>query len=88
MSADTTYTIDFEPIGDHLRVTIPELGFVLETAPGETRRDDPERVALAAISRNEHQQHQAAKAGERELKVLDVHHDNSLVVPQHMHIIR
>ena len=61
MSTDKTLTIDIEPIGDHLRVTIPELGIVLETAPGETRRDDAERVALAAISRYEHQQYQAAK---------------------------
>jgi len=60
MSTDTTYTIDIESVGDHLRVTIPELGIVLETAPGETGRDDAERVALAAISRYEHQQYKAS----------------------------
>jgi hypothetical protein len=38
------------PAGDHLQVTIPELGITVETAPGEIKRDDAERVALAAIS--------------------------------------
>lgn len=62
MSSNPTYTIDFEPAGDHLKVTIPELGIVLETAPGETTLADAERVALAAISRYEHQKFEAAQA--------------------------
>jgi hypothetical protein len=57
----TTYTIDFQPVGDHLQVSIPEIGVTVETAPGETRREDAERVGLAAISRYEHQQYQAAR---------------------------
>ncbi len=46
-----TYTIDVVPIGDHLQVTIPELGIVLETAPGKIKRDDATAVALPAISK-------------------------------------
>jgi hypothetical protein len=53
-----TYTIDVVPIGDHLQVTIPELGIVLETAPGKIKRDDATEVALSAISKwlHEHEQ--------------------------------
>ena len=58
----TTYTIDFQPVGDHLQVSIPEIGVTVSTAPGETRREDAERVALAAISKYEHQQYEAAQA--------------------------
>jgi hypothetical protein len=50
MSNNPTYTIQISPDGDHLQVTIPELGITVETAPGEIKRDDAERVALAAIS--------------------------------------
>ncbi len=60
MKNNPVYTIDFEPVGDHLKVTIPEIGVVLETGPGETRREDVERIAMAAISRYEHQQYKAA----------------------------
>ena len=56
----TNYTIDFAPVGDHLQVTIPEIGVTLETAPGELRLEDAERVALAAISQHEHKQYEAA----------------------------
>jgi hypothetical protein len=59
---NTVYTIDFVLVGDHLKVTIPELEIELETAPGETRREDAERVGLAAISKYEHQQYEAAQA--------------------------
>ena len=61
-SNNPTYTIDFEPqpAKNNLRVSIPELGIVLETEPGETKLDDAERVALAAICRYEYQQHEAA----------------------------
>ena len=61
MNNETKYTIDIQPIGDHLQVSVPELGIVLETTSGEVRREDAERVALAAISRYEHQQYQAAQ---------------------------
>ncbi len=61
MKNNPVYTIDFEPVGDHLRVTIPELGLVLETEPGETKLDDVERIAMAAISKYEHQQYKAAQ---------------------------
>jgi hypothetical protein len=46
----TTYTIDFQPVGDHLQVSIPDLGIVLETAPGKIKRDDAVDLALSAIS--------------------------------------
>jgi hypothetical protein len=57
-----TYTIDIVPVGDHLQVTIPELNITVETAPGEVRREHAERIALAAISKYEHQQYEAAQA--------------------------
>ena len=50
MNENPTYTIDIQPVGDHLQVTIPELGIVVETDPGYNKRDDAERVALTAIS--------------------------------------
>jgi hypothetical protein len=62
MSNNPTYTIDIQPIGDHLQVTIAEIGVTLETGPGETSRDDATRVAGAAISRYEQQQYEAAQA--------------------------
>ena len=55
----TTYTIDYQLVEDHLQVTIPEIGVTVETAPGEIKREDAERVGLAAISRYEHQQYEA-----------------------------
>lgn len=58
--SNETYTVDIVPVGDHLRVSIPEIGMILETAPGEIKRDDAERVALAAISKYERQQYEAA----------------------------
>jgi hypothetical protein len=57
----TTYTIDIQPVGDHLKVTIPDLGIVLETEPGKIKRDDAVDLALSAISRWEHQQYKAAQ---------------------------
>lgn len=62
MSNETKYTIDIQPVGDHLKVTIPELGIVLETAPGKIKRDDAVDMALSAISKWEHQQYEAAQA--------------------------
>lgn len=49
-TTNETYTLNIQPVGDHLQVTIPELGITVSTAPGEIKRDDAERVALAAIS--------------------------------------
>lgn len=59
----TTYIIDFtpQPAKNNLRVTIAELGIELETASGEVKLEDAERVALAAISKYEHQQYEAAR---------------------------
>jgi hypothetical protein len=64
MSTNPTYTIDFElqPAKNNLRVTVAELGIELETAPGEVKREDAERVALAAISQHERRQYEAAQA--------------------------
>jgi hypothetical protein len=66
----TTYTIDYQLVGDHLQVTIPELGIVLETAPGKIKRDDATSVAMSAIAKWLHE-HEQVKASE--LKALDVH---------------
>jgi hypothetical protein len=46
-----------------LQVTIPEIGVTVETAPGQTRREDAERVAGAAISQFERQQFEQAFRG-------------------------
>jgi hypothetical protein len=64
MKNNPTYTIDFEPqpAKNNLRVTVAELGIELETAPGEVKREDAERVALAAISKHERKQYEAAQA--------------------------
>ena len=62
MSNETKYTIDIQPVGDHLQVTIPELGIVLETPSGKIKRDDAVDLALSAISKWEHQQYEAAQA--------------------------
>ena len=62
MSNETKYTIDIQPVGDHLKVTIPELGIVLETAPGKITHDDAVDMALSAISKWEHQKYEAAQA--------------------------
>ena len=61
MSSEATYTIDIHPVGDHLQVSLPELGLVLETKPGEMKREDAERIALAAIARYDRQQYEAAR---------------------------
>ena len=45
-----TYTLNIEPIGDHLQVTIPELSLIIETAPGEIKRDDAVDAAHRAIT--------------------------------------
>ena len=41
------FTLNIEPLGDHLQVTIPELGITVQTT-GTTRRE-AEQVALRAI---------------------------------------
>jgi hypothetical protein len=50
MNENPKYTIDIQPVGDHLQVTIPELGIVLETPSGKIKRDDAVDLALSAIS--------------------------------------
>ena len=50
MNENPKYTIDIQPIGDHLQVSIPDLGIVLETKPGQMKRDDAVEIALSAIS--------------------------------------
>jgi hypothetical protein len=61
-TSNEKYTLNIVPVGDHLRVHIPEIDVTVETAPGETRREDAERVGLAAISRYERQHYEAAQA--------------------------
>jgi hypothetical protein len=62
MSNNPMYTIDIQPVGDHLQVTIVEIGVTVETEPGQTRREDAERVAGEAISAYERQQYEQAQA--------------------------
>jgi hypothetical protein len=61
MNENPKYTIDIQPVGDHLQVTIPEIGVTVETASGEVRLEDAERVALAAISQHQRRQYEAAQ---------------------------
>ena len=62
MNENPKFTIDIQPVGDHLQVHIPEIGVTVETAPGEVRREDAERIALAAISQHQRRQYEAAQA--------------------------
>jgi hypothetical protein len=57
---ETTYTLHLEPSGAGLRVTIKELGIVLEVA--SSRREDAERAATRAISEYHLKQREAAQA--------------------------
>jgi hypothetical protein len=43
------YTLNIEPIGDHLRVSIPELDTIVETEPGHTSDSDAFDAAHLAI---------------------------------------
>jgi hypothetical protein len=61
MSNNPTYTIDIVPVGDHLQVSVPELGIVLETPPGKIKRDDAVDLALSAISTWQQQQSEHAQ---------------------------
>jgi len=56
-----TYAIDILPVGDHLQVTIPDLGIVLETKPGQMKRDDAVDLALSAISKYLREQDELAR---------------------------
>jgi hypothetical protein len=61
MSTNPTYTIQINPVGDHLEVHIPEIGVTVSTEPGEVKREDAEKVAGAAISAYQRQQYEAAQ---------------------------
>lgn len=54
------YIIDRQPVGDHLQVTIPDVGMVLETKPGQMKRDDAVDLALSAMSAYQRMQDEAA----------------------------
>ena len=43
------YTIQWKPVGDHVEVTIPELGITVSTQPGEASRDTALDVAHHTI---------------------------------------
>lgn len=45
-----TYTLNIEPVGDHLQVFIPELDITVETASGEIKLSDAEEAGLRAIT--------------------------------------
>jgi hypothetical protein len=47
-ATNVKYTLNIEPVGDHLQVTIPEIGVTVETT-GNTRRE-AEDVGLRAIT--------------------------------------
>ena len=62
MSSETEkYTIHIQPVGDHLQVTISEIGITVETAPGKIKREDAERAATRAISEYVLAQREAAQ---------------------------
>ena len=62
MNENPKYTIDIVPVGDHLEVSIPEIGVTASTAPGEVKHEDAEKVALAAISRYQQRQYEETRA--------------------------
>jgi hypothetical protein len=51
MNNNPTYTNKHKQVGDHLEVTIQELGITVETEPGKTSRDDALDVAYLEIER-------------------------------------
>jgi len=61
---ETTYTLQLKAVGDHLEVTIPELGITVSTEPGKTSQDDAFDVAHAAIDAwmLQHRSHDTVKA--------------------------
>ncbi len=61
MSENPKFTIDIIPVGDHLQVSIPELGIVIETGPGEIKRDQAVDLALSAISKWQEAQYEQAQ---------------------------
>ena len=61
MSINLTYAIDIQPVGDHLKVNIPDLGIVLETAPGKIKHDDAVDLALSSISEWQQKQDERAQ---------------------------
>jgi hypothetical protein len=61
LSENPTYTIDIQPVGDHLQVTLPELEIVLETAPGKIERDDALEMAFSAISDSQQKKDEAVQ---------------------------
>jgi hypothetical protein len=58
------YTLQLKAVGDHLEVTIPELGITVSTEPGKTSQDDAFDVAHAAIDAwmLQHRSHNTVKA--------------------------
>jgi hypothetical protein len=46
------YTINYELQGNHLIVTVPEIGATVETAAGETSRDAATLAATRAITKH------------------------------------
>ncbi len=62
MSNETEkYTIHMQRVGDHLQVTISEIGVTVETAPGKIDLADAERAATRAISEYVLAQREAAQ---------------------------
>ena len=49
MSTNPTFTLNIEPQGDHLQVSIPEIGVTVETAAGEMSRDAATAAGQRAI---------------------------------------
>jgi hypothetical protein len=61
MNENPKFTIDIQPVGDHLEIHIPEIGVTVSTEPGQMMQEDAERVALSAISRYQQRQYEAAQ---------------------------
>lgn len=61
LSENPTYIIAIQPIGNHLKLTIPESRIVLETAPRKIKRDDALEMALSAISNSQQKNDEAVK---------------------------
>jgi hypothetical protein len=49
MNENPKYTLQLKSVGDHLEVFIPELGITVQTASGDTSRDNALDLAQNAI---------------------------------------
>ena len=65
--ANKKFTLNIEPVGDHLEVTIPEIGVTVATS-GTTRQEAIEAGQRAFIEHQLSQRKKRASASRRQVK--------------------